>query len=272
MALIEAIREPGTLPGWVPATATAFRTRRSHSAAIWLQNCVGGIMQYNEVTNTRRQPDNGDATAFDFDFNCFECVVQYNVSRENDGGLLLIMHTARNNLTRYNLCQNDRRLLYLQCTLDEANLVHNNVFYVDRGPADIVLTWWGQNRRDGMGALLRNNIFHATGQGRFGVLYVTGLKDGVFQGDRDPASPGTFEGNCYFGPWEGARPQDPKSLVTDPLFVAPGTGGEGFAAWRGYQLQPKSPCRGVGVPIPENGGRDFGGRPLPHGKPDLGAW
>jgi hypothetical protein len=223
-----------------------------HSAAIWLQNCTGGVMQRNEVTHTGRQTDNNDGMSFDFDFNCFDCVVQYNVSRENQGGLLLIMPTARNNVVRYNLSLNDRtHLLFMQGSYAENNLVHNNVFAVD---TPVYFTPGGK---------LWNNIFYATGHG---ALFWTG----------EP-QPDQFRGNCFFGrwesvsPWRNQRPTDPGMIEADPQFVAPGAGGDGLDSWRGYQLKPTSPCRNAGVPVPNNGGRDLWGNPLRNGKPDIGA-
>ena len=224
-----------------------------HSAAIWLQHCIAGVIQFNEVSHTGRQLDNNDGMAFDFDYNCFSCVVQYNVSRENEGGLLLIMPTARNNVVRYNLSLNDRtRVLFMQSRYDENNLIHNNVFAVD---TPVYFTPGGR---------LWNNIFYATGHGAF--FWTT-----------EP-EPDQFRNNCYFGrwesvsPWRNRRPPDPGMIEADPLFVAPGTGGEGIDAWTAYQLQPESPCRDAGVPIPDNGDRDFWGQRLTDGKPDIGAF
>jgi hypothetical protein len=223
-----------------------------HSAAIWLQNCTGGVMQHNEVVRTGRQTDNNDGASFDFDSNCFDCLVQYNVSRENQGGLLLIMPTARNNVVRYNLSLNDRtHLLFMQGSYAENNLVHNNVFAVD---TPVYFTPGGK---------LWNNIFYATG-------------NGAFFWANDP-KPDQFRNNCYFGrwesvsPWRNERPTDPGMIEADPQFVAPGAGGDGLDSWRGYQLKPTSPCRNAGVPVPSNGGRDFWGNPLRNGKPDIGA-
>jgi len=242
-----------------------------HSAAIWMQHCLGGLMQFNDVSHTRRQPGNGDATAFDFDFNSFHCAVQYNVSRENDGGLLLVMNTARHNVVRYNLCQNDGRLFYLQGELEAENLIHNNVFYNDRGQADVVLRLWDHTRKDSVGVRLRNNIFLAQKAGRFGLLFSTSLKNGQFVGTRDSANPGMFVHNCFYGTWETGSPNDPQKLEADPKFVEAGTGGAGLSSWRGYQLWPNSPCLNAGLVIPDCGGRDFWGNLLRDGKQDIGA-
>ena len=242
-----------------------------HSAAIWMQHGLNGVMQFNDVSHTRRQPGNADATAFDFDINCFQCVVQYNVSRENDGGLLLIMNTARHNVVRYNLCQNDGRLFYVQGEKESENVIHNNVFYNDRGQADIVLKVGDQTRKGHLGVRLRNNIFLARKAGRFGVLFTTGLETGRFVGTREPAPLGMFERNCFYGTWEGGIPADPQMIEADPQLLAPGTGGDGLNSWRGYQLQSSSPCLRAGLVIPSCGERDFWGNPLRNGKPDIGA-
>ena len=117
-------------------------------------------------------------------------MVQYNVSRENEGGLLLIMPTARDNVVRYNLSLNDRtHLLFMQGSYAENNLVHSNVFAVD---TPVYFTPGGK---------LWNNIFYATGSGAF--FWAT-----------DP-KPDQFRGNCFFGrwesvhPWSNSRPHDP---------------------------------------------------------------
>jgi hypothetical protein len=56
------------------------------------------------------------------------------------------------------------------------------------------------------------------------------------------------------------------------LLVSPGSGGDGLDSVSGYQLRAGSPCIGAGVPIPNNGGRDFWGNRVPDaGAPDIGA-
>ncbi|MCD8137401.1 MAG: hypothetical protein LUH01_16190 [Parabacteroides gordonii] len=81
-----------------------------------------------------------------------------------------------------------------------------------------------------------------------------------------------FYHNCYFGPWKNGIPDDPEKLVADPLFVAPGSGGEGLCSLKGYQLQPNSPCINTGVYVPLSGEHDFWGNPLDDGHTDFGAY
>ena len=56
-------------------------------------------------------------------------------------------------------------------------------------------------------------------------------------------------------------------MLEDPLFVNPGLFPAGFRAPLGYRLQRGSPCIAAGVPIPDNGGRDFLGQRLPGNRP-----
>jgi hypothetical protein len=62
------------------------------------------------------------------------------------------------------------------------------------------------------------------------------------------------------------------ALGADPSLAAPGTGGDGFDSLSGHQLGTNSPCRGGGVVVEDNGGRDFWGNPVPSDTaPDVGA-
>ena len=61
------------------------------AAAIWLHHCKNGIMQFNAVFDSAKLAHNNDGMSYDFDFNCTGCILQYNFSRNNAGGFLLIM-------------------------------------------------------------------------------------------------------------------------------------------------------------------------------------
>ena len=56
-----------------------------HTAAIWIARANETIMQFNEVYDTGREPGNGDGEAYDFDFGCKRCILQYNYSKNNHG-------------------------------------------------------------------------------------------------------------------------------------------------------------------------------------------
>ena len=198
-----------------------------HSAAMWIINCSDTVMQFNEVYNTGRQQGNGDGEAYDFDFYCTNCIAQFNYSRNNHG-LLLIMDKAVRNIAHYNISENDQsHLIEMHGTIAEGNLVNNNVFYVDYGMANITFYMGMTNLDDTdkslMGANFRNNVFYATGQGRFRTVFTYGpaLERQYLDAVKlPPPVPGTlFEHNWYFGPWLNGLPDDPEKKVGNPMFL-----------------------------------------------------
>ena len=245
-----------------------------HVAACWIQNTEETVMQFNEVYDTGRNLHNGDGFAYDFDFNCKRCIAQYNYS-QNNYGFMLLMYNIFENVTRYNISENDHtHLVQMQGPIEgDRSLVYNNVFYIDYGMADI--DYFLTRKPEELGAKFYNNIFYAAGQGRFRSVYTSGdtavrKYDEEMKADLPAGS--VFLHNCYFGPWKNGIPDDPEALVTDPKFVAPGTGGKGLATLGGYALRPDSPCINTGMYVPNNGGRDFFGQPVSDGRPDFGVF
>jgi len=216
------------------------------AAAIWLHHCADGIMQFNAVHDSAKLAFNNDGMAFDFDFNCARCIVQYNYSRNNAGGFLLIMPSASDNITRYNISENDRdHVLFLPCDPGARNVIHNNTFYLDAGEAHLIAR-----------ARICNNIFMAAGTASFEVR---------------EAADGMFEENCYAGNWR-ALPNDPGAIAADPRLVDPGKGGSGMGDFAGYRTRLNSPCRKRGVSVSAAGGKDILGAVVPRGdKPGVGA-
>lgn len=260
-----------------------------HTAAIWIQRAEETIMQFNEVYDTGREPKNGDGFAYDFDFDCKRCIAQFNYSKNNHG-LMLVMNRTFENITRYNISENDRtHLVQIQCDLSDRNVFHNNVFYVDYGTADLDFYRGGDKNAniDKLGSLFYNNIFYATGQGRFRTVYTAGDVIGRdFDETSKPNLPAgsLFLNNCYFGPWKNGLPDDPKKLVADPLFVSPGqqynaseyvqigTASKFLCGLEGYMLRPESPCINAGLFVPLNCNRDFFDNPVNDGSVDIGAF
>jgi hypothetical protein len=276
-----------------------------HTAAIWIMGCTETIMQFNEVYDTGKQSANLDGMAYDFDHACKECILQYNYSARNRGGWLLIMPTPTRCVARYNISENDQYALVTAINDASEHLIHNNVFYVDYGAVDISYRRIVNGKTDKDAVHFRNNIFYATGQGRFRTGTTTRLnvapadsvaralvgdpapqwsRDGkwaVSEYERTAAYSlpvfeyGTkFFNNCYFGPWLNGLPNDPKKLVADPMFVEPGSGGIGLSTLGGYKLKPESPCinAGVSMPFEVKSERDFYGNPVNDGAIDIGAY
>lgn len=249
-----------------------------HVAACWIQNTEETIMQFNEVYDTGRNLYNGDGFAYDFDFNCKRCIAQYNYSK-NNYGLMLLMYNIFENVTRYNISENDHtHLIQMQGPrIGDRNLIYNNVFYIDYGMADLdfFIGNDGEKNPDELGAYFYNNIFYATGQGRFRTVYSSGpTETRKYDETIKPNLPAgsIFLHNCYFGPWNNGIPDDPEALIADPKFVAPGTGGTGLCTLGGYKLQLGSPCINTGMFVPNNAKVDFFGNAIDDGHVDFGAF
>ncbi len=225
-----------------------------HTAAIWLIWCEETIMQFNEVYNTGRQILNGDGFAYDFDFECKKCILQYNYSANNHG-LVLFMNRTYENITRFNISQNDQtHLIQIHGNIQDGNIIHNNIFYVDHSTIDIDyhmgLKEKSEEDKVKLGAIFKNNIFYATGQGRFQTVYSHGEAwERTFLTEQPSSQPNTptFQHNCYFGPWLNEIPDDPEKMVVDPKLVEAGSGKIGLATLSGYKLKSDSPCLDAGA-------------------------
>lgn len=249
-----------------------------HTAAIWIQDAEETIMQYNAVYETGRQPGNGDGFAYDFDFYCKRCIAQYNYS-QNNHGFLLLMNRTFENIARYNISENDQtHLVQMQCDISDRNILYNNIFYIDYGTVDLDFFCGNDGSVDKsvLGAVYYNNIFYASGQSYFRTVYSSGeVLTRTFDESVKPAIGALdklFFHNCYYGPWKNGLPNDPEKLEADPLFIAPGSGGEGLCSLKGYQLQPNSPCINTGIYVPLSGKHDFYGNPLEDGHTDFGVY
>ena len=248
-----------------------------HTAAIWLWKNTETIMQYNEVYNTGRQPANGDGFAYDFDFDCRKCVLQYNYSANNHG-LLLIMNRAYDNIARYNISQNDQtHLIQIHGNTEDRNIIHNNIFYVDHSTVDLDYYCGMEDEKDKnkLGVTFKNNIFYAGGQGRFRTVYTHGssidrqFNDTLILGP-DADGP-IYENNCFYGPWLNGLPEDPAKIVGDPKFLEPGSGGVGLSTLEGYKLMAGSPCLGAGEFTGIKCEMDFYGNSLDENNIDIGV-
>jgi hypothetical protein len=231
-----------------------------YSAGIWVQSCQKAIMQHNCVSRISTQSKNGDGMAYDFDFNCTDCILQYNVSLENQGGFMLIMDDPRNNIVRYNVSEDDGGpVLKLYCSEGTGNVICNNTIFTNRQGAQLQLA-------PGFCTLI-NNIFVAGDEGTFEI--------------QGKANTGIFKNNCFWGRWTAPIPIGNGNLYADPKFVGPKNAApepNNIAAilrnMNAYRLRSDSPCRGAGILLPHLGDWTFFGDALPldpSAKPSIGA-
>jgi hypothetical protein len=251
---------------------------------IWAWNSDRVIIQFC-VSHDNKSPGD-DGGGFDLDGGATNCILQYNLSYNNDGpGYFLCQFPGapvfRDNIVRYNISQNDgvknnRRSgidIYSASPNASACQVYNNTVYSRHGAAV------GFGGLPMPGVVFRNNIFICCGD----VVSGEGQR-GWFEGNLYWSADGqalSFDGHPSLRAWAEAtgqerigseivgRTADPRltgvgtAAVTDPAVLAD---------LKAYRLTPESPCLAAGMIIKDNGGRDFWGRRVPESqKPAIGA-
>lgn len=244
--------------------------------------------QFNEVYDIR--PGAGatasnDSQGIEIDALNDRTWVQYNYVHDNTGGFMMLCniddsYRSFDGIVRYNISQNDyahpRQGLFDIYSANYGTEIYNNTFYLtDR-------------------ALKPNSdqifLFSAVGAYETMKFY-----NNIFYYDGTPAAANTFgdgsidwQSNIFYGftnlP-ENDNPGAPNRDV-DPKLVNAGAGGTGTAAdvvgqtheenigWVDlscYKLQADSPAIDAGVPLENNGGRDYFGNELTR-IPDIGAY
>ncbi len=250
---------------------------------IWAWNADRVTIQFC-ISHDNKSPS-WDGGGFDLDGGVTNSVMQYNLSYNNIGpGYFMCMYWPspvwKNNIIRYNISQNDGlkneqcggiRINWMEGMSDAQ--VYNNTVYNKFGPA-IDITG-----DQAPGFVFRNNI-------------LVGAKR-LISGD---AFKVRFEGNLYWlldggkfsvdgydslEAWSAATGQERVNGVLVGQWAAPRlvrmgkascTKPTDLAALKEYHLKHGSSCIGAGVPIEDNGGRDFWGNPVAkEGKPTIGA-
>ena len=223
-------------------------------AAIWAMESDSPLFQHNEVAYTAVQVTNGaifygDSQAFDIDDNCTGTpIIEDNYSHENGGGFLLVMDKSTFNAVyaRYNVSVNDGR----------TNCGNNSTFHLGRGQVYFYNNVFYDGNRLGIvapdvaGTFYENNIFDSTGPCVYGAQ-------------------AKYTHNCYTG--HSPAVADDGKVLDDPLFVNPGSAGDGFGACSGYKIKKKSPCRSHAGSPPASTDKDFFGKPIGGGLLDIGA-
>ncbi|HCT81013.1 MAG TPA: hypothetical protein DGT23_31490 [Micromonosporaceae bacterium] len=219
-----------------------------NNAGIWTINTDYTMVQFNEVYRVRRPAGQNDGNAFDSDFAVRWATFQYNYSHDNEGGFILFCgscgagSSSTGTVVRYNVSKNDGSRLFYTVGEQSAQ-VYNNTFVIPAGSTTKVIEQNGSHTY----LTLSNNIFHNLGTGGYGG-------SGYYPADF------TWRSNVFYGNHPANEPPDPGKVTADPLLSPT------------FQLGAGSPARGAGVPVANNGGRDYFGSPVPSVcKPDIGA-
>lgn len=218
-------------------------------AQMWSSAAKNPTYQYNEAA---RIVLTNDSQAWDCDWGITgTCTYQYNYSHDNSGGFFLNCSTcatpnsSQTEVLRYNINQGYSRIR--DAGAGTAQRVYNNVFY---SPNDTITT---SNMVFTNNAQVNNNIF------------VSNSAAALYQGTGT-----TYDYNLYYG---FTPPTDAHKVITDPMFVNPGTGADGRNTVDGYKLLLGSPAIGAGKVISGNGGLDFWGNTVSAtAAPNIGAF
>jgi hypothetical protein len=224
-----------------------------YAAGIWPFDSDDTLIQFNEVSGMRGTKD---GQGFDSDYRCRRSVFQYNYSHNNEGGFFLICAPGHsyneNTIIRYNISQNDgvnsARIFHISGAKNTK--IYNNTIYVGANqnlPLVLFDEWDGGFARD---TFFYNNIFYVDGQ----VSYRLGRSENT-----------VFANNVFWGNHR-RPPVDPFAITNQPALIKVGSGGAGLHSLAGYQLRSAGDCL-PGRMIPDNGGRDFFGRPVPADQP-----
>jgi len=230
------------------------RTRcDDYAAGIWPFDCDDTLIQFNEVSGMKGTKD---GQGFDSDFRCRRSVFQYNYSHDNEGGFFLICapgHSyCEDTVIRYNISQNDglnsARVFHISGARNTR--IYNNTIYVGAKqnlPLLLFTDWDGGSAVD---TFFYNNLFIVDGR----VTYDFGKSRNT-----------VFEGNAFAGN-HVQPPKDSQATTNAPSLVKAGSGGVGFASLNGYKPRDAT-ARLAGRIVPDNGGRDFFGNPVPADQP-----
>lgn len=250
-----------------------------YAAGIWPWSCDNVVIQYNEVSGIKGKKD---GQSFDSDGNCQNIIFQYNYTHDNEGGFMLMCNDGAwkmpnsvgntGTIIRYNISQNDHTRLFHFAGPCKNTKIYNNVFYVGK-EIDLHLFLWTDYNGWSDETYIYNNIFYVEGIGRNSwAVQRNNMRDGTFL-----SFPGfgqstnyNFKNNIFYGNFEDI-PEDWKSGYINPMLIDPGSGKEGFDSLVCYNLKDGSPCIGAGLPILNNGGRDFWGNSVSeHDPPAIG--
>jgi hypothetical protein len=229
-----------------------------YAAGIWPWSCDNTIVEFNQVSDMN---GTNDGQAFDSDWNCRNSLFEYNFSRNNDGGFILVCddgskyppYNAGNSETiiRYNVSVDDGHYIFNLCGPADQNKIYNNTVYINNKSVSKVVDggYWGGWTG---GTSFTNNLVISMVPVAFdlgGMSSITFLHN-AFAGQfiHRPAGVKTILLTM--------RPSQVAALETAPDRI--------LSIWPILQH--------AGAFVANNGGRDYAGNPVPASKaPSIGA-
>jgi hypothetical protein len=251
---------------------------------IWAWNADRVTIQFC-ISHDNKSPGD-DGGGFDLDGGVTNSVLQYNLSYNNDGpGYFLCQYPGapdfKDNVIRYNISHNDGVKNNRRSGIDVYSAspnasdcqVYNNTVYNSNGAA---VGFGGMPMPN---IVFRNNIFVCSGDAVSGETERGRFENNIYwSADGRELS---FDSRATLREWAEATGQEKVGgevvgKYIDPKLAKAGTtmpvDPTELARIAAYRLRPDSPCMKAGIPMEDNGGRDFWGHRLPRGRrPAIGA-
>jgi len=114
-------------------------TSNGYGVGLWVWNSIDGIVEYNEVYDTKEPYNDGnndrDGDAFDIS-RSLRCTVRYNICHDNNGGFMLIDNYStptvyKENIVHDNLSINDE-IEFFQLMGNNTTRIYNNIFHTGK--------------------------------------------------------------------------------------------------------------------------------------------
>lgn len=232
---------------------------RTTGNASYPYNCNNALWQFNEACYTIYNKGDVDASGFDSDYMCKNTIIQYNYSHDNEYGSLLVCSNGKltrafndGTIVRYNVFQNDGHHVIRISGKTTNTYIYNNVFYIGDERTYMEIIWnksWG-------GYSDKTYYFN-------NIIYNMGYNSNY---DFGGSTNNIFSNNIFFGTPALDEPEDSMKITSDPQFLDPGTGGNGFSSLGGYQVHAGSPAIDAGKDLMLKETNDFFGNTVPSGK------
>ena len=254
------------------------------SASIWMAGSTGTTVRNNSVTCFTNQ---GDGEAYDVDWGNHDTTVEYNYSRNNSGGFLLVMDpiNVTNEPTsqipsdgivvRYNISESDTDTA--GCPLHvSSKFAHSIINFLSNIP--------NQSGSAEATPLFYNNTLFIPASVSGNVLgsYTTSTPSGSLLFDNNvvenfgssgyfTTTASTFANNLFYGNHSTSEPAGTGTMTLDPAFVGPLPTSSTSSGPSAFHLSASSPAVAAGTPLTNNGGVDFAGNGIA-AVPTIGAF
>ncbi|NOU63853.1 hypothetical protein GC096_07425 [Paenibacillus sp. LMG 31461] len=218
------------------------------------------VVQHNEVYETTQKAGGADSNGIDPDKATTKILIQYNYIHDNGDGILICQFSFGDTVIRNNVIKSNTRYpIYLHSDKKAIAEVYNNTIYNDK--SNYLIYGYGTSLDATYN--IRNNNLYTT---RAGATITTS---------------GTtfYENNNYYGTGLMIPTSDTKALQVDPKFVSTVSGPSGtietgprLDSALGFRSKSGSAMINAGIAMPNNGSKDYAGKTLYNGLPDIGAF